>query len=159
MKRTAVYAGSFDPPTFGHLSIIRRAADIFEKVVVLVAVNPAKDQTFSPDERVLMLTDWALDCGLTNVTVDYTAGYVYEHCAKDCVLVRGLRDLADLTDEQAIAFFNREHGVDTVWLPADPLLSQVSSSSLKAYVETGSSRASTYAPDWIIGRLRTKLGR
>lgn len=158
MKRTAVYAGSFDPPTYGHFDVIQRASDVFEKVLVLVAVNPAKDSMFSIDERVEMIAEGIVEMHLDNVSVLQTKGYVWEECADDCILVRGLRDEADLAEEQAIAHFNRERGVDTVWIPADPVLSAVSSRALKSYVECGSSRASIYASPEIIDRVRKKLG-
>ena len=129
----AVYAGTFDPVTLGHLSVIRKAAGIFSHVRVLVAVNPDKHPMFSGKERVEMIS--AITKKMPQVTVDSTEGYVVDY-AKEIgakFLVRGIRNATDAAFEVWLAAENHKlvPEIETVLLPADPKLSLVSSSELK----------------------------
>ncbi len=154
----AVYAGTFDPPTEGHLSVIRRAAALFDHLVVLVAVNPAKHPLFSEAERVELLRAELAD--FPNVRVASTEGYV-AHFARHIgarVLVRGVRGAMDAESETALAQANAQlvPEVETVWLPASAALSDVSSSELKRRVREGGD-ISTYCSPRIEAALREKL--
>jgi len=155
----ALYAGTFDPVTRGHLSVIERAATLFDRLLVVVAVNPQKLPLFAPDERLQMLRDsvspWS------NVDCTSTAGYVV-HLARERgarYLVRGVRGATDIDSEIALAHLN--HGlapeIETVFIPARADLSEVSSSRLKDLVQSGAD-VSRYCPPAIVARLEQRLG-
>jgi pantetheine-phosphate adenylyltransferase len=135
----AVYPGSFDPPTMGHLDVIRRASAIFARVTVAVVVNPQKrDPLFGLDERESMLRSSVAD--LPNVQVDNFTGlladFVREH--RIDVIVKGLRVLSDFENEMATAHMNRSlTGVDTMFLMSDASYSFVSSSLVKEVFRLG----------------------
>ncbi|MEM7604499.1 MAG: pantetheine-phosphate adenylyltransferase [Myxococcota bacterium] len=137
--RAAVYAGTFDPITRGHLSVAERAAVLFDEVIVLLAVNPQKRRLFSDDERGAMAEDSVKH--LPNVRVDLTAGYVV-HYAREAgarFLIRGVRSATDMESEIALAHANLAIAptIETVFVAARPDLASVSSSRLKALAEGG----------------------
>lgn len=137
----AVYAGSFDPITLGHRSVVERAATLFERVVCLVAVHPTKEPTFSADQRVDLIRSTLTD--IPNVEAAWWKGYTVEFArsigAK--VLVRGVRGAHDADYETRLAQLNRELApeIATIFVPADRGLAEVSSSELKRRVLTGES--------------------
>lgn len=137
----AIYAGTFDPITTGHLSIIKRCFKIYGHVLVVVAINPDKKPVFTPQERVDLINEWARSAGFNWAEIGATKwdGYVVDYDNPQAfVLVRGIRNEADFKSELAIADFNRQRrGVETIWLPAEPELSDVSSTQLKVMVEQG----------------------
>lgn len=151
----AVYAGSFDPVTLGHLSVIRQAARMHGHLVVLVAVNPAKRGLFSIDERVEFLR--AATARYPNVTCDSTTGLVAEYAREigASVLVRGIRGATDAEFETQLAQQNRTIAPDlsTVLLPAEAELATVSSSALKEMAERGEDIAA-WCPPVVAERLR-----
>ncbi len=115
----ALYPGSFDPPHLGHLDIIRRAAAMFDRLVVAVAVNPHKAQFLAIENRLELLR--GLVAGLANVTVDRYQGatIAYARTHGIGVLLRGVRTGQDLEQERALAIVNRSlGGVETLLLPA-----------------------------------------
>ncbi len=133
----AIYAASFDPITFGHLDIIKRAASIFEELVVVIANNSEKKYAFSTEERSSMAREAVSD--LSNVSVDictdrYIAKYAESVEAK--VVIRGLRNSNDLQFEQSLAEENHHisPSVETMFLSCRPELMQVSSSLVKGHV-------------------------
>ncbi len=154
----AVYAGTFDPITEGHRSVIRQAARLFTHVRVLVAVNPDKETTFTVDERLEMLAEY-LD-SLPNVSIGHSTGLVAEYARGICanVLVRGIRGASDAAYETAMAAENRVLAPElaTVLLAAEPALSDVSSSRLKELVEQGEP-VDRYCTPEIAARVRRKL--
>lgn len=158
--RAAVYAGSFDPPTLGHLSVIERAAEVFDQVVVLIAVNPDKQIWFSVAERLEMLLE--MTAHLANVRCDHTQGLVVERARTlgARFLVRGVRGATDAEPEGALAAANAALApeVRTVWLPADPVLSAVSSSALKRMAAAGEDLAA-FATARVAEALRARVGR
>ena len=117
-KRKAIYPGSFDPVTNGHLDIIQRALKLFDEVIVLVAANSDKNSLFTPDERVTLLKK-ALH-GLRGVKVQSYKGLTVRFAEKNGVhaLIRGIRATSDFDYEFQMALTNRELGknVDTVLL-------------------------------------------
>lgn len=128
----AVYPGSFDPFTLGHLDIVKRAAAQFEKVIVCVMFNFKKKGTFDPAERVEMIRmSLAAEEGLENVEVDFDSGLLVAYARKRgaSVIVKGIRTIADLEAEVQMADINRRLApeVETMFLPAKPELSFLSS--------------------------------
>src|SRR3712207_5731914 len=119
--RRAVCPGSFDPVTHGHLDIVRRAAALFDEVVVAVGVNQSKRRLFSPEERLAMLGQ-GVD-GLANVRVEGFTGLLTTYCqeASASAIVKGLRSGTDFDYELQMAQMNAHlTGVETVFVPADP---------------------------------------
>ncbi len=118
--RHAVYSGTFDPPTFGHEDIIRRAAAMFEHITVTIADNTAKAKLFTLDERIGFLKSALQD--LDNVTVASCSGLLVNYCNEigARVIVRGLRSNADFNYEFQMALVNRELAphIETVFLIA-----------------------------------------
>lgn len=131
--KTAIYAGSFCPPTNGHLDIIERGAALYERVIVAVLANPEKKYLLSPDQRVDMLERCTAHLG--NVEVLCDDGLLIE-VAKRCgagVILRGVRGSADLEYEMQLAIANRKlSGIETVFLPSSPESSYLSSSIVNA---------------------------
>lgn len=128
----AVCPGSFDPLTVGHLGIVRRAAGLFDEVVVAVGTNVSKSRLFSAEERVQMVTEAFTD--LPNVRAVGFAGLVTTLCTElgAAVIVKGIRDPADVAYENHMAHMNRQlSGVETVYLPTEPGQSFISSSLVK----------------------------
>jgi pantetheine-phosphate adenylyltransferase len=154
----AVYAGTFDPITYGHLSVVRQAVRLFAHVRVLIAVHPKKAPLFTLEQRI-ELARAALG-PMPTVSVDGTEGLVVEYAKAigASVLVRGLRGVADAAYETELAQTNRELAPDiaTVMLAAEPHLSSVSSSELKARALRGEA-IEPYCPPVIARRIHEKL--
>ena len=137
---TAIYPGSFDPITLGHLNIIRRASKIFDKVVVCVMVNSAKTPMFSREERVELIE--RVVKRLPNVTVD-TSDILLADYAKQyegAVLVKGLRAVSDFESEFQLALINKtmNPNLDTVFLTSSEKYTYISSSVVKEIARYGS---------------------
>ena len=148
MKR-AVYPGSFDPVTFGHLDVIRRAADIFDVLIVSVLNNKGKSPLFSVEERVKMLEEETKD--IPNVEIRSFNGLLVEFAAQ-CdahVIIRGLRAITDFEYELQMAQTNRvlNHNIDTLFLTADLKYSYVSSSTVKEVARFGGDISSFVTPN------------
>ncbi len=135
----AVYPGSFDPPTFGHLNIIERARTIFSEIHVVVAVNREKSYLFSEAERVEMLTEMVRPWD--NVFVHSWNSLIVEYARRNDarVLIRGVRNLADFSYEFDLAMMN--HGlnpeIETVFLSTDPKFFVLRSSAIKELASLG----------------------
>ncbi|MBQ8610894.1 MAG: pantetheine-phosphate adenylyltransferase [Oscillospiraceae bacterium] len=131
--RRAICPGSYDPVTVGHLDIIRRAAALFDEVVVLVAVNSSKKTMFTVQQRVQMLRAAVAD--IPGVCVESSDGLLAEYARScgACALVKGVRSAQDLDYEQPMAHANRylEPGLETVLLPAAPAVSWISSTIVR----------------------------
>ncbi len=158
--RVAVYTGSFDPITLGHLDVIRRASRIFEGLVVGVGINPDKQSLFSLEERVGLVR--AAVAGLANVRVELFSGlsvaFVREQGAH--VLLRGVRSLTDIEAEFTMTLANRklDPAVETVFLMADAEYSHVSSSLLKQITPLADDeRLLRFVPRPVVEALRAKL--
>ena len=158
MKR-AIYPGSFDPVTLGHLDIIKRAAAIFDELIVCVSVNSAKDRgLFSPEERVELIR--AVTEDLPNVKVDHSqelvAEYAKRHRAR--VLVKGLRAVSDYESEIQMAMLNAKlfPRLDTVFLYTRPKYAYLSSTVVKELARYGAD-LSDFVPRQIIDRVRAKV--
>lgn len=139
MTRTAVYPGSFDPFTNGHLDVVHRAAPLFDRVVVAVLGNPRKAPLFPIEERLAMIRE--VCGGLTNVTVESFDGLTVELCRARGAgwIVRGLRAISDFEAEIQFAHNNRRLApeVDTVFLMTSLEQGYVSSSLVKEIAALG----------------------
>lgn len=155
--RRAVCPGSFDPVTKGHLDIISRAADLFDEVVVAVLVNPTKSGLFTVDERMDLLREVTAD--LPGVKVSSFRGLLVEFCRENeiSVVVKGLRAVSDFDYELSMAQMNLGlGGVETLFMPTNPLYSFLSSSLIKEVAKWGGD-VSKYVPDQVVLRLRERL--
>ena len=159
----AVYTGSFDPVTLGHLDIIRRASDLFGTLVVGIGINNDKKPLFSPDQRVELIRRVTPDMpNLEIVTFDGLAvDFVREVNAK--VMVRGIRPLTDIAGEFTMMMANRQldRGIETVFLMADDKYVHISSSLLKqiAGMSADDDRLAKFVPREIIVDVRRQLGQ
>src|SRR5688500_2274350 len=131
--RTAVYPGSFEPPTHGHVDIMRRAAALFDRLVIGVGINSLKSTLFAPDDRVEMLQDAAKD--LHNIEVSTFSGLLVEFARRHhaTAIIRGLRAVSDFENEFQMALANRKLApeVETLFLTTSPEHMFVSSSIVK----------------------------
>ncbi len=160
MKR-AIYPGSFDPVTLGHLNIIKRAAAIFDELIVCVCVNSAKDRgLFSPEERVDLIRRVTED--LPNVTVDHTSELVADYARRhdSRVLVKGLRAVSDYESEIQMAMINAKlyNKLDTIFLYTSPKYAYLSSTVVKEMARYGAD-LSDFVPRQIIGEVERKARR
>ncbi len=135
----AVCPGSFDPVTVGHLDIIRRAASMFDKLIVVVMVNPKKKYSFTPDERVKLIK--AVTGDLENVQVEYYDGLLAEFAQKKGanVIIKGLRAMSDFEYEFQMALANKKLNpeVETVFLTTAAENMYLSSSMVKQIASMG----------------------
>jgi len=127
----ALYPGSFDPPHLGHLELIRRAAAQVDHLVVGVALNPDKQPLLSADQRVALLNALGRDLGNVSAVAYQGATVTFAKAQKCTVLVRGLRNAADLDAEFGMAQVNRANGLDTLFLVADAAQQHLSSRLVK----------------------------
>jgi len=158
MSRTAIYPGSFDPVTFGHIDVIKRATRIFDKIIVAVAEDANKKALFTLDERRDMMID--VTQGMENVSVETFNGLVidFAHKRNINVLVRGLRMTSDFDYELQMALTNRRlaQDIETVFLMPSEGYSFLSSSLIKQSASLGAD-VSTFVPSVIEARLKDKL--
>jgi pantetheine-phosphate adenylyltransferase len=128
----AVYPGTFDPFTAGHRDVVDRVRRLFGQVIVLVAVNPDKQPAGTVDDRAADIRA-GLPSEWSNVVVVAWAGLTADYCRihRAGVLVRGVRNQADLRHEYPLAAFNEQLGVTTLLVPARPELAAVSSTSIR----------------------------
>ena len=131
MSRRAVCPGSFDPITYGHLDIIKRASAHFDEVVVAVFINSTKQSLFTVEERIEMIKETTRD--LPNIKVDSWSGLTVEYCKQNKidVITKGLRAVSDFDYELQQAQVNLQAGVDTMFMATDPSHSFLSSSLVK----------------------------
>ena len=131
--KIAIYPGSFDPITSGHLNIIQRAANIFDKLIVCVMVNSAKSPMFTQQERVDMIRSVVHD--IPNVEVDSSAELLAEYARRkgSCVIVKGLRAGSDFENEFQMALINHKINpdLDTMFLTSEHQYMYLSSSTVK----------------------------
>ncbi len=131
--KIAIYPGSFDPITSGHLNIIRRAASIFDRLIVCVMVNAGKSPMFTQEERVDMIRRVTGD--LRNVEVDFSGELLADYARRQgsCVIVKGLRAGSDFENEFQMALINHKINpdLDTMFLTAEHQYTYLSSSTVK----------------------------
>ncbi len=155
----AVYAGSFDPVTLGHLDLIERASALFSDVIVAIGVHPTRQPLFSAQERESLLG--AATKHLKNVTVDSFDGLLIDYCEKmkARVIVRGLRAATDFEYELQIAHANADlrPEIDTIFLPTRTKHGFVSESLVREIASHGGD-VSRYAPKEVCAALAEKFG-
>lgn len=157
--RRAVCPGSFDPLTNGHLDIVRRAAELFDDVIVAIGVNPRKSGLFPIEERVEMLREATAD--LPGTRVDTFDGLLVDYCRAQGAraIVKGIRAVGDFDHELAMAQMNlRLTGVETLFVPTRPEYSYLSSSLVKE-VATYGGAVSGLVPETVLRRLTERLRR
>ena len=155
--RRAVCPGSFDPLTFGHLDIVRRASRLFDEVIVAVGTNVSKHRLFDADERISMVGQACAE--LPNVSVEGFAGLVTTFCAERdaTAIVKGLRAASDFDYELQMAQMNSSlTGVETVFIPTSPERGFVSSSLVKEVAGFGGD-VSAFVPAFVHDALRARL--
>lgn len=156
--KIAIYPGSFDPITSGHLNIIQRAANIFDRLIVCVMVNSAKSPMFSREERVELIRSVTED--LPNVEVDSSDELLAEYAKRkgSCVIVKGLRAGSDFENEFQMALINHKinPGLDTMFLTAEHQYMYLSSSTVK---ELGNYDVdlSDFLPEKIIPEFKQRI--
>ena len=153
----AIYPGSFDPLTLGHLDVIERAAAVFTRVLVAVVVNPQKrEPLFTLEERKQMILEATKHLG--NVDVEDFRGLLADFAkARNAgVIVKGLRVVSDFENEMSTALMNRSlSGIDTMFVPSDPMYSFVSSSLVKEVFSLGG-QIDQYVPEAVLHVMRAK---
>ena len=156
--RTAVCPGSFDPITFGHIDIIRRASKLFDKVIVLVAVNHHKNPSFSPEERVELIR--RVTAEFPNVEVDICSKLISDYVREvgAVAIVKGLRAVTDFEYEFQMALVNRNiyDGAETVFLTTSSENMYLSSSVVKQVAFYGGD-ISNFVPACILKDIEDRL--
>ncbi|HEX5106326.1 MAG TPA: pantetheine-phosphate adenylyltransferase [Pirellulaceae bacterium] len=161
-SRVAVYTGSFDPITLGHLNVIERAAKLVDRLIVGIGINVEKAALFSPEERVALVGQTTAH--LKNVEVRAFANLAVDF-VRECgsrVMIRGVRPLTDLAGEFTMMMANRhlDPGIETVFLMADEEYSHVSSTLIKQITPLADDdMLARFVPRPIIPALRAKIGR
>lgn len=157
-RRRALYPGTFDPLTLGHLDVIERAVELFDEVVIAVSDNPGKNPLFTPEERVEMVRASVIE--YPGLRVVHYAGLTVDCALREgaTVLIRGLRTTSDLETELQQAMMNREMAADlqTVFLPAQASRAYLSSTLLKEVARYGRD-ISAFVPEPVARRLKEKL--
>ena len=154
----AVYPGSFDPITNGHVDIIKRAAELFDEVTVLVVTNPDKKCVFSPEERCELIKK-ATD-GIGVIKVDCFSGLLADYVKQNeiCAIVKGIRSSSDFEYEFQMALANRSlaPSAETVFITADPQNMYVSSSLIRQIAAFGGD-VSDFVPKNIVEEIEKRL--
>ena len=158
MGRIAIYPGSFDPVTNGHVDLIHRATQIFDKVIVAVAHNAHKNPLFTVEERLDMLRESAKE--FKDIEIETFDGLVIDsaHQRKVKVIIRGLRMISDFEYEFQMALTNRRlaQDVETVFLMPSENYSFLSSTLLKETAALGAD-LSSFVPKFVEARLKERL--
>ena len=159
-SRIAVYPGTFDPVTYGHIDIIKRAARIYDKVIVAVAHNEEKSPLFSVEERVFMLKDSVRP--LKNVVVDDFNGLVVDYVKSkgSRVMIRGLRMISDFESEFQMALTNRKlsEDIETIFMMPNESYSYISSKLMKEAAGLGAD-VKNFIPKKVKALLNSKLAK
>ena len=157
--RRAVCPGSFDPVTYGHLDIIKRASAHFDEVVVAVFINSTKQSLFTVEERIEMIKETTKE--LKNIKVDSWSGLTVEYCKRNKidVITKGLRAVSDFDYELQMAQMNLQlKGVDTLLMATKPAYSFLSSSLVREIARYGGD-VSNLVPPRVLQDLASKASR
>lgn len=165
MTRTALYAGSFDPVTNGHLDVVRQAVRLADKLVIAIGVHPGKAPLFSADERLAMLEETCgpiareAKCELSCVTFSDLAVETARRLGAS-MLIRGLRDGTDLDYEMQMAGMNEALAPEvlTVFLPASPMVRPITATLVRQIAGMGGD-VSAFVPAPVAARLKKKFAR
>lgn len=155
---TAIYPGSFDPITLGHLDIIHRAAKLFSRLIVVVMVNPKKQCSFSPEERVDLIKQCTED--LPNIDVEFSDGLLADYAKEKnaCAIIKGLRALSDFEYEFQMALTNSKLNpeVETLFLTTRAENMYLSSSMVRQIASMGGDIRG-FVPDIIHKQITNRL--
>ncbi len=158
-EKIAIYPGTFDPITNGHLSIIRRGLDIFDKIIVSILINPKKNPLFAVEERVYMIKEATKDMG-GRVEVDTFEGLLMDYAVKKGAkaIIRGLRAMSDFEFEFQMALMNRKlnRAVQSIFLMTDYKWLYTSSSIVKEVASFGGD-VKGLVPDIVYRKLRERF--
>lgn len=159
MTKLAIYPGSFDPVTNGHMDVLKRALKIFDKIIIAVGENPNKEYLFTAEERKDMLRNATK--GL-NVEVDHFNGLLMDFAKKKKAnaIVRGLRAVSDFDSEFQMALMNRklDDSIETVFIMTRGMYSYLSASIVKDAASLGA-KLNGMVPDYVEKKLREKFRR
>ena len=163
MQPVALYAGSFDPVTNGHLDVVRHAAKLASRLVIAIGVHPGKIPLFSADERVAMISETCgdlvrgLGCAFDCITFDDLAVATARRVGAT-LMIRGLRDGTDLDYEMQLAGMNAAMApeVQTVFLPASPLVRPITATLVRQIAGMGGD-ITAFVPASVAGRLKKKF--
>ena len=158
--KIAVYPGSFDPVTLGHISVIRRAARIFDRVLVCTMRNSEKHNLFTAEERIDLLRRAMHD--IPNAQADSFSGLLSDYCRENgaTVIIKGLRTVDDFTSEMQMAWINStvSPGLETLFLASEEPYLHVSSSVVRELASYGVNLAG-WVPDEIVDDIMEKIER
>lgn len=158
MKNAAIAAGSFDPPTDGHLNIIERGLTVFNRIIVAIAVNTSKKSIFTPEERLSMLREIFRD--KPNIEVDAFEGLLVDYARKKGVhtILRGLRTMGDYEYESQMALANKtlDPDVEILYMMTEGKYAHLSSSIIKEIITFGGSGCGMIHPV-VAEKLKEKL--
>ena len=157
-KRIAIYPGTFDPVTFGHLDVLERASRMFDKVIISVAKSSAKKTLFSIDERVRLIK--SVSANLKNVSVESFDGLLvkYAKSKKAGAIIRGLRAISDFEYEFQMALTNRKiaPNIETVFLMPSEKYSFISSTLVREAAKYGAD-VSSFVPRAVTKKIKSKI--
>ncbi len=158
MSRNAIYPGSFDPVTCGHIDLIKRAADVFDEVIIAIAQNTQKETLFSIQERVEMVEESTAD--IDNIHVQSFEGLIIDFAQRKNinVLIRGVRMVSDFEYELQMALTNRRlnETIETVFLMPSEGYSFLSSTLIKEVVSLGGD-VTSFVPENVARKLKEKV--
>ena len=159
-ERTAIYPGTFDPITYGHIDVVHRAMELFPRVIILVARNSSKTALFTDDERIAMIRQ--IFRGKSRVEVDGFHGLLVEYALRrgPAVIIRGLRAVSDFEYEFQLALTNRKlaPNLDTIFLVPHEKYTYLNSSIVREVARLGGN-VSGFVPPNVRRKLLAKLGR
>lgn len=154
----AIFPGSFDPPTYGHLNIIERMKNIFDEIDLVIAYNKAKKSMFTPEERLAMLKE--LTSGYGNVSVHLWDKLIVDYAKQSgaSVLLRGIRNSTDFAYEFDLSLMNHNlsSDVETLFIPTEPKYVIIKSSSIKELASFGGD-ISEMVPPLVEKAVRNKI--
>jgi pantetheine-phosphate adenylyltransferase len=159
MKRKVLYPGTFDPVTYGHLDIVKRAAELFDEVVVTIAINPAKTPLFTVEERIYLLKESLKE--FKNIKIDSFNGLVVDHANNVGAIgiIRGLRAISDFDIEFQMALMNRKlsKNLHTIFLMPHEKYTYLNSSIIRNLASLNSD-ISDFVPPAVQKALKKKFG-
>lgn len=157
--KTAIYPGSFDPVTRGHLDVIERAIKLFDRIIVTVAEHRDKKPLFDVDERIDMIREATKDIGQVEVTSDDGLIVEFAEKKKAVALIRGLRFVSDIEFEFQLAWMNRHLNTEviTVFLMTDAKYTHLNSSLIREVTRLGG-QVDDFVTSYVSEKLRQKLG-